>query len=127
MYCAGCGTDNEAAAKFCKQCGGGMAALVSPPAPVDDMRLRHPLASQGPGHGGASVALQVRSPGTAVLLSALIIGAGQLYNNDFKKAAVMFVAAIGGAMFTMGFGTVGVWVWGMVDAHQVASGRGKIW
>lgn len=124
MFCASCGIDNDVAAKFCRQCGAGVAASAASLAV--DGRMRHPNSNPPIVHSGPS-ALQVRSPGTAAVLSGLIIGAGQLYNNDAKKGVVMFIAAVLGAMFTLGIATVGVWIWAMVDAYQVASGKGRHW
>jgi TM2 domain-containing membrane protein YozV len=68
-----------------------------------------------------------KNPVVAVLLSFLIPGVGQFYNGDSKKGAIMlgawFVSVI---LTTVAVGIVGiivVWIWSMVDAYKVATGK----
>jgi TM2 domain-containing membrane protein YozV len=69
-----------------------------------------------------------KSPGVALLLSFFVPGVGQFYNGDTKRGLLMFgillvswfLAAAGGIGF---IGVFGVWVWGMINAYQVASGK----
>jgi TM2 domain-containing membrane protein YozV len=122
MFCPNCGAQNADAAKFCEKCGTGLAAAPPPP-PTGDTRVRgvEPTVS----HSGQVVA--GKNPTVAVVLSLIIPGAGQFYNSDMKKGALMLIVAIIGAIVTGGLVTVGIWIWSMIDAYQVASGKGKIW
>lgn len=61
------------------------------------------------------------------VLSLLIPGLGQFVNRDTKKGFVMLGAAI-----VLGVPTgFGLWfvvaIWSVIDAYQVADGRGKAW
>jgi hypothetical protein len=67
-----------------------------------------------------------KNPTLATVLS-LIPGLGQLYNNDYKKAAVMFFGAMIGSAFTVGILWLAFVAWSMYDAYQVATGKGKVW
>lgn len=123
MFCSKCGADNTEAARFCAKCGQplAMAPPVEPVAPpVTTMRSSTAPTATGTSPTG-------KTPWVAVLLSFFICGLGQLYNNDWKKGAVMFVGAVLGVMFTGGVATLGIWIWGMVDGYLVASGKGKVW
>lgn len=65
-----------------------------------------------------------KSPGLATILSMFCVGAGQIYNGDTTKGAIMFgAAALGGIAFG-----VGAWllilpliIYGMIDAHKTAN------
>lgn len=64
-----------------------------------------------------------KSPGLATLLSLLCCGAGQIYNGDTTKGAIMFGAAVlGGVLF--GVGVIALVIplalYGMVDANMGA-------
>ena len=71
--------------------------------------------------GGSS-----KQPFIALLLSFLIIGAGQFYvGDDMQKALIMFIGAI--VAFFLGFVLIfpffavfGLWIWSMIDAYQSA-------
>lgn len=122
MFCSNCGAQNADTAKFCEKCGTGLAAAApAPPHPETRVRGVEPGAS----HAGQVVA--GKNPAVALLLSLLIAGGGQFYNGDIKKGALMLVLAIVGAIATGGVLTVAVWIWSLIDAYQVASGKGKIW
>lgn len=123
MFCSKCGADNAEAARFCAKCGQPLALAppLEPVAPAaSTVRSGAPAAAASPSPTG-------KTPWVAVLLSFFISGLGQLYNNDWKKGAVMFVGAVLGVMFTGGIATLAIWIWGMVDGYLVASGKGKVW
>lgn len=123
MFCSKCGADNAEAARFCVKCGQALALAppVEPAAPpVSTVR-------SGTAAGSAGASPTGKTPWVAVLLSFFISGLGQLYNNDWKKGAVMFVGAVLGVIFTGGIATLAIWIWGMVDGYLVASGKGKVW
>src|SRR4051794_25874870 len=98
MYCNKCGTPNNEAARFCERFGlvlGEQAAAaaaggVPVSAPVAqvisvDPRVRG-IAVSGPS--------SEKIPAVAVVLSLFIPGAGQFYNGDSKRGALM----LGGAL-----------------------------
>lgn len=71
-----------------------------------------------------------KSPGAAVALSLLVVGAGQAYNEEYDKAAVHFVVGVvslamvrSGDDDSAGFAALiflGNWIYSMVDAHRSA-------
>jgi hypothetical protein len=75
---------------------------------------------------GASPTVTGKNPTLATVLS-LIPGLGQVYNNDYKKGALMFVGAMIGSAVTAGVLWLVFVVWSMYDAYQVATGKGKLW
>ena len=68
-----------------------------------------------------------KNPVTALILSILIPGVGQFYNNDVKKGAIMLGGAIVGGVLTFGVAWLGILIWSAIDAHQVASGKSPLW
>ena len=123
MFCSKCGADNTDGARFCAKCGTvlAVAAPVDPAPPPSTTRRSEPA----PTAAGASPT--GKTPWVAVLLSFLISGLGQVYNNDWKKGLVMFVGGLLGWFLTGGIATLAIWVWGMVDGYLVAAGKGKVW
>ena len=123
MFCSKCGAENPDGAKFCAKCGGAAAApppMAAEPPPVT---VRGSASAAAP----PSTSPTGKTPWVAVVLSFFICGLGQLYNNDWKKGAVMFVGAVLGFMFTGGLATLAIWIWGMIDGYLVAAGKGKAW
>lgn len=138
MFCSQCGADNPDGARFCGKCGAPMAAPAPAPAPgpVDTVRgggggaagpAPAPVVANHSGSGMGAVSPTGKTPWVALLLSFFISGLGQVYNNDFKKGAAMFVAAVVGIWLTGGLLTFGVWIWSMIDGWQVAAGKMKPW
>jgi TM2 domain-containing membrane protein YozV len=74
-----------------------------------------------------------KNPAVALILSLLLTGIGQIYNGDFKKCFVMWGVGIVVIFLTVmtggvgGFLWLGVWIWSMVDAYNVASRKSPIW
>ena len=125
MLCSQCGTDNTEGARFCAKCGTALALVPSPAAPAEPVTtMRSPAV---PAVGGVVATPTGKTPWIAVVLSLFVSGLGQLYNNDWKKGLLMFGGAVLGLMFTGGIATLAFWIWSMVDAHQVASGKGRVW
>ena len=125
MFCSQCGTDNADGARFCAKCGTALAAAAPPAAPAEPVSTIR--SSAAPVVIGSAASPSGKSPWVAVVLSLFVTGLGQLYNGDWKKGLVMFGGAVLGLLFTGGIATFVIWVWAMIDAHQVASGKGKIW
>ena len=113
------------------------AGYVPPPAggqqyapPPYDERMRAPGAA--PQSAGKRYA-EGKSAVLSVVLSFFISGLGQLYNGDFKKCFAMWglvvliviLAVITGG--TAGFLGLGIWIWSMVDAYNVASRKSPLW
>ena len=144
MFCSQCGTKNDDTAKFCQKCGSSLADAGGPsssgsaggiaPPPVhggvppvaaqSDPRLRTatpPVTATGKQYAVG------KSPPTALILSILIPGVGQFYNNDVKKGAVMLGGAIVLGVLTLGLAWLGILIWSAIDAYQVASGKSPIW
>lgn len=126
MFCSKCGTENPDGARFCASCGTALAvaAPVQAPAPPLQVRGVEPAAVT---QASSPTSPTGKTPWVAVVLSGVITGAGQLYNNDWKKGIAMFFGAVLGLMFTGGLATIAIWIWSMVDGYQVASGKGKVW
>jgi len=122
MFCSKCGAENPETARFCAKCGSALSFGAEPPAaaPLQATMRSSPGAVETAPPAG-------KTPWVAALLSFFICGLGQLYNNDFKKAAVMFFGAILGFWLTAGVATFAIWVWGMIDGWQVAAGKFNRW
>ena len=121
MFCPNCGAQNADTAKFCEKCGTGVAAAApAPPHPDTRMRGVEPTVTRS----GQVVA--GKNPTVALVLSILLAGGGQFYNGDIKKGALMLIGAIVG-IASAGLITLAVWIWSIIDAYQVASGKGKVW
>jgi len=124
MFCSNCGTQNADTSKFCEKCGTALTvAPATATAPAGEVRMRTvdtaPVASVPTASG--------KSPGLALVLSLVIVGVGQFYNGDAKKGALMLLGAIVGFAISGPLIPAGFWIWSMIDAYQVASGKGKIW
>jgi TM2 domain-containing membrane protein YozV len=145
MFCSKCGAQNDDSARFCQKCGSPLAApspnppppaqgpappqvqappplYQAPPIPVDPRMRGGP---QMPPMVAGKVYATGKTPWVAVLLSFLLAGVGQFYNGDTKKGAIMLVAGIV-LIFTI-VGYLGIMVWSMIDAYQVASGKSPLW
>jgi TM2 domain-containing membrane protein YozV len=68
-----------------------------------------------------------KNPAVGLILSLIIVGAGQFYNGDLKKGGIMLVAAIVLGALTVGVGWFAVAIWSAIDAYQVASGKSPLW
>jgi len=74
-----------------------------------------------------------KNPAVALILSFFLTGIGQLYNGDVKKCLLMWgicVVIIILAVITGGAAGIlimGVWIWSMIDAYNVASRKSPRW
>ena len=122
MFCSNCGAQNADTARFCEKCGTAVVA-TAPPAPPPDTRIRGVDSAPAP----VAMAATGKNPVLALVLSLVIVGVGQFYNGDIKKGALMLIGAILGIFISGGVITFGLWVWSMIDAYLVASGKAKMW
>lgn len=106
-YCRACGAAIDSRAVICTQCG------VATPNALDA------------GVAAAAVAMNHKSPGTAMVLSLLFTGAGQMYCGKVGRGLAFLAAALLSAVLILA--VVGlillpaVWIWAMVDAYQLAT------
>ena len=125
MFCPKCGTSNDDSARFCAKCGTALAVAEAPAAGggagAGTMRTPSPSSS------GQVVA--GKNPTVALVISIFLgaFGGGQFYNGDWKKGLAMAVASLLLGIPTGGLVWLGVWIWSMIDAYQVASGKWKAW
>lgn len=64
--------------------------------------------------------MKKKRPLLAGFLSFFIVGLGQLYNGQTKKAFIMFVLAVGLGVMSYSFGWFVIAVWSAIDAYCVA-------
>ena len=88
-----------------------------------------PAAASYAGGPVVSAAPEQKSPGLALVLSLVIptLALCQFYNNDWKKGLAMLLGSIILGPFTAGVASLGIWIWSMIDAYNVAKGTGKRW
>ena len=112
MFCNRCGNALAPASQFCSKCG---------------------AAQQVTGGAGASPTVLVvkteKSPALAVLLSFLLPGLGQIYNDEAQKGVYFIIAVVVSSLaiiIVIGLLTTPViWIWSMVDAYKVADRKNK--
>ena len=123
MYCTNCGQEiaNNAAVcthcgvavgqekKFCANCGqavnANQAICLSCGCALTQMNN-----VQNAGQKSAS---------TAVLLTCLIVGLGQIYLGQVLKGVAILVAAFIIAILTAGLGAIVIWIIAMFDAYKI--------
>jgi TM2 domain-containing membrane protein YozV len=112
MFCNRCGSPLPPAATFCSKCG---AAQANTP-------------------GGATAPQVVivkneKSPALAVLLSFILPGLGQIYNDEVQKGVWFLIAAVVASLaIIIVIGLLAapiVWIWSMVDAYKVADAKNR--
>ena len=68
---------------------------------------------------------QRKTPAVATILSCVCTGAGQIYNGEVGKGIGMIVAGLvcllASELVLPAFAFLGLWIWGMFDAHKVAT------
>ena len=111
MFCNSCGNPLAPASQFCSKCGSAQQSTAAAGAP-------HVV-----------VVRTEKSPALAVLLSFLLPGLGQIYNDQAQKGIYFLVAAVVSSILIVlliGLLTTPViWIWSMVDAYQVADRKNK--
>lgn len=118
MNCPFCGKENDPASKFCVHCGKPLTPRMrggDPPPPPPPPEGPPPPPPPPPG----------KNPTTALILSIVLPGVGQFYNDDVKKGLVMLVLSLVLAATCIGY--LGIMVWSAMDAYNVALGKAKRW
>jgi len=99
-FCTNCGTSIKINDKFCTNCGKKLEN-------INQKNYEKIIENRQ---------YVKKNPWIALLLSSLIVGLGQFYNNDYKKGFYLLTAAIIGSVFTAG----GMWfaaaIYSMMDA-----------
>jgi TM2 domain-containing membrane protein YozV len=78
----------------------------------------------GPAVPSALVDASDKSPGTALILSFLFVGLGQLYNGQVAKGILMFFGCV--ILWFMLLGWI-INIWSMIDAYSVAKRKRLQW
>ena len=125
MVCAQCGSPNDDSARFCGKCGAPVGANSEPATQRGGPSPPATPAASTPG----APAVTGKNPTVALVISVFLgaFGGGQFYNGDWKKGLAMAAGTIVLGVPTAGLAPFGVWIWCMIDAYQVAGGRGKVW
>lgn len=127
MFCSKCGGPNGDTAKFCEKCGATLAAAggtqsASGGAAHDNTTMRSTATP-------AQKTVTDKNPTVALVISIFFgaLGGGQFYNGDWKKGLTMAAASLLLGVVSGGLVSLGMWVWSMIDAHHVASGKWSAW
>lgn len=108
MFCPDCGMELENNQNFCGSCGTSVSGIVTKT-------------------NTKNVRKRTKNPTLAALLSAFIIGLGQLYNGQWAKAWIIWLIQIMNIMLMfvlIGFFFFAItWIWSIDDAYKQA---GKI-
>ena len=112
MYCQNCGTRLDDGALFCPNCGYSVSGSGR-------------ANGAGCGPNMASIMVNKKSEALALILSLIIPGLGQIYNDETKKGIMMILGTIVLAVLTalIFFSAIlylVLWVWGMYDAFTQA-------
>ena len=107
-FCANCGQAVNANQAICLGCGCPLAQTQM------GNRMNH--AQNG---GQKTIQPSGKSASTAVLLTCLITGLGQMYLGQVLKGVVILLAAIVIGVATAGVGGLVIWVVAMADASKI--------
>lgn len=125
MFCKICGKSNEDSARFCRSCG---STLLAQPSMGGD------LSNSGPRPvGPETTRFALGKRPLIALVFAIVPGFGQFYNGDFKKGVLVLFLAILAIVLAPEtacsslFPFAAVWLWGFVNAYNVAAGKTPLW
>ncbi len=109
MFCPNCGMENDADARYCKGCGRGLSG-TGPINSNQDM---------------ASILINKKSEGLALILSLILPGLGQIYIDKVSTGILYLVAAIVLGVLTLmlifvGLIYIALWIYSMYDAYTGA-------
>ncbi len=141
MKCSKCGHQNLDDAGFCARCGSALEtyARVAPPSVAQGAQANYSLMREAQydvaRNSGKSYAVG-KNPFIATMLSMCpFFALGQLYNGDFKKAALVWFGYfccffLDGTAIGLALGIpLGILIWGfsVFDAHGVAKREKPVW
>lgn len=136
MHCTNCGQEiaNNAAVcthcgvavgqekKFCANCGqavnANQAICLGCGCPLAQTQMGNRMNNAQNG-GQKTIQPSGKSASTAVLLTCLITGLGQMYLGQVLKGVVILLAAIVIGVATAGVGAPVIWIVAMVDASKI--------
>lgn len=136
MHCTNCGQEiaNNAAVcthcgvavgqekKFCANCGqavnANQAICLGCGCPLAQTQMGNRMNNAQNG-GQKTIQPSGKSASTAVLLTCLITGLGQMYLGQVLKGVVILLAAIVIGVATAGVGAPAIWIVAMVDASKI--------
>ena len=119
--CPNCGATVQPNQLRCNKCGSTLQLENAPnPAPA------HGVPNAGPAHGVPNTDLvhpstPPKSSTTALILSCLITGLGQIYLGQTIKGLVLLISSFVISGITLGFGWPILWIVAMVDAHMIGN------
>ena len=101
-FCANCGQAVNANQAICLSCGCALTQMNN----VQNAGQKKIHAS------GKSVS-------TAVILTCLIVGLGQIYLGQVLKGVAILLASIVIGTLTFGAGSIAIWIIAMIDAYKI--------
>ncbi|MDQ0352208.1 TM2 domain-containing membrane protein YozV [Alkalibacillus filiformis] len=108
MKCHKCGNQLFVNDQYCSQCGERVKSNVSSLESTVIHDESQPQTSKG------------KSPILALILSALVVGLGQLYAGQGLKGIVLFGVWILATIATAGMATFVIWIINLIDAYRIA-------
>lgn len=127
MFCSRCGAELKEGNKFCTNCGSVVAG-----GPVQGGRFQQEppkkssiknweFADDKPYDPNLVTPDKCRvSPGVAAVMSALLIGLGQMLNGQLVKGVIILTLGMIISALTGGAAVPGIWVLSSIDAYQCA-------
>lgn len=120
--CTHCGVAVGTEKKFCANCGqavnANQAICLGCGCPLAQTQMGNRMNNAQNG-GQKTIQPSGKSASTAVLLTCLITGLGQMYLGQVLKGVVILLAAFVIAVATAGVGVLVIWIVAMVDASKI--------
>jgi len=132
MFCPNCGKEIPDGSKFCQYCGAKLSLTgeseggqVQSVLSEEEQKKRTYEEELIRAKAQQSAKVGTKSPGVAVVLSALWVGIGQIYNGQIGKG-VLFIILYGVSVLLIfvGIGIVTtpiLWLIGVIDAYKTAN------
>lgn len=120
--CTHCGVAVGTEKKFCANCGqavnANQAICLGCGCPLAQTQMGNRMNNAQNG-GQKTIQPSGKSASTAVLLTCLITGLGQMYLGQVLKGVVILLAAIVIGVATAGVGGLVIWIVAMADASKI--------
>ncbi|GAA0451201.1 zinc ribbon domain-containing protein [Alkalibacillus silvisoli] len=107
MTCHKCGNQLFVNDQFCSRCGERVKSNIS-----DNQSQSTVINDEQPKRSKSAI--------LALILSALVVGLGQLYAGQGLKGIVLFGVWILASIVTVGMATFVIWVINLIDAYRIA-------